>query len=224
MIESTWTNRPWVCISKWVYESLMTGPFHKENKIGADVTGRWSLVFVVFFRAGLSRQQLEMPVSLLCKLWGWPCGWRGGSLPDFTLSPIPSCVRVTLASIWRCFLESKEHLRLMQLLARSIEKIPFSWRIYAAAHRVKSLCPYSHLPKDQLQLLTGYRNRGQEFTWSWVTLEWGVVTSLSLPVCFFGCNFPFPHDRETLLCVSLYWAETDWCRTGKKSVITGRRL
>lgn len=40
----------------------MTGPLHKENKLGADVTGRWSLVFVF-----LLEQELDMPVSLCAR-------------------------------------------------------------------------------------------------------------------------------------------------------------
>lgn len=128
------------------FESLMTGPFHKENKIVADVTGRWCFVFLFL---------LEQDSPGMGWKWLWISSARAGSHPvdggavSFLTSPslpFPWCVtsnarvRLTLTSVSRCSLESEEHLRMLQLLPKSIEKISF-WKIYTAANRVKSLHP-----------------------------------------------------------------------------------
>lgn len=66
----------------------MAGPFHKENKMGADVSGRWSLGVVFLSEqdsAGRSGSVCEPPVGAL----GVPLWMEGASLPDLTLSPHP---------------------------------------------------------------------------------------------------------------------------------------
>lgn len=128
------------------FESLMTGPFHKENKIVADVTGRWCFDFLFL---------LEQDSPGMGWKWLWISSAHSGSHPvdggavSFLTSPslpFPWCVtsnarvRLTLTSVLRCSSESEEHLRMLQLLPKSIEKISF-WKIYTAANREKSLHP-----------------------------------------------------------------------------------
>lgn len=212
MTESPWTNRPWVCITKWVCESLMTGPFHKENKIGADVTGSWSFVVVFLL------EQDSPGKSWQClRLWECPCGWRGGSLPDLTLSPSLLVSGWPQPAFGDAFWKARSVLRLIQLLARSIEKIPFTWKIHAAANRVKSFCPLN-LPKDQHQLLAGHRNHrqdrhlpGAEWLWNGGVVTW-LVTHL-----FPWMQFSFPpwqgNSPVHLLALSRDWFVQNWKKT-----------
>lgn len=138
-------------------------------------------------------------MSLLCLLWepvdleGWFPFWLHPLSPSLAVSLLMPPSQWPCPAFWDALLEAERVGGTLQPLARWNEKIPFPWKIYAAANRVKSLCPYSCLPKDQLLGFEyTHQQSRQVFTWNEWLYDLVLVTCLSLPACFPGCHFHSP--------------------------------
>ena len=176
MIGSTLTNRSWIFISKWVCESLMTGPFHDENKIVADVTDRWSFIFCFCWNRTLQAwvgNDCECPLITLGVTL-----WMEGRFPSW-LHPLSSFLDVSFLMSewpWPAFWDALWKVRSIwerhNCFPSQLRKFP-SERLMLL-ETVKSLCPYSCIPEDQLPGFERWCASAVKtiFTWRWVTVWW----------------------------------------------------